>query len=123
MNDIMKSSSEWLADFRKENASRMVSYGRGSKSVSVAATIGNTVHTSQNDIGLTEVWQSRDYLIFAAELIIDGSIITPTREDKITDIDDQGNPVVYKVFPDGEDCYRFSDKYGKTLRIYTKRID
>lgn len=62
-------------------------------------------------------------MILADDLKISGARITPTKGDVIEDTDDAGDPINYKVVPDGEDVFRYSDKYGQRLRIFTKRMD
>jgi hypothetical protein len=121
--DVMKWSSDWHAEARKTYASRTVTYGRGANSTTLSASIGRTDHTGKDRFGVIEVWQSRDYLILANDLKISGTKTTPTAGDVITDKDEDGNNVKYKVVPDGNDCFRFSDKYGTRLRIFTKRMD
>lgn len=121
--DILNWSSNWHAQKRKAQASRTVTYRRGADTITISASIGKTEHQSKDRFNFIEIWQSRDYLILADDLKISGARITPTKGDVIEDTDDAGDPIKYKVVPDGEDVFRYSDKYGQRLRIFTKRMD
>jgi len=119
----MEWANNWHAEFRKEQASRMVTYRRGSDTVDVAASIGRTEHQFIDEHGIVRIWQSRDYLILTEDLIIGGIQVEPAAGDVIEDTDINGDPINYKVMPMDEEASRYSDKYGKRLRVYTKRID
>ena len=58
----------WLSDQLKAAAGRVVTYQRGSSTADVTATIGRSQFQSQNQSGVMEVWESRDYLIPKADL-------------------------------------------------------
>lgn len=100
---------------RQAHLSRTVTYARGASSLQIVATVGST--TFEVDDGtVMQRWESRDYLVRAADLVLAGGPIQPQRGDRITD-----GGVVYEVLaPAGQDCWRKSDPYGITLRIHTK---
>jgi hypothetical protein len=58
----------WLSDQLKAAAGRVVTYQRGSSTADVTATIGRSQFESANQSGVTEVWESRDYIIPRADL-------------------------------------------------------
>jgi hypothetical protein len=66
--------------------------------------------------------ESRDFLILAEDLVLDGTVVLPVRGDRIRET--QGGKVyVYEVVaPGNEPCWRYSDPFRKTLRIHTKHI-
>ena len=67
---------------------------------------------------IVERWESRDYLIQAADL----DLGEPQRGDQIRET--QGATIYkYEVMAPGkEPAFRFSDPYRKTYRIHTKLV-
>ena len=118
MTDLLKTGSDWLADQLKASASQSVLYTRGANSIPVTATIGKTVFETSSDLGIVERWESRDYLIQAADL----DLGEPQRGDQIRET--QGATIYkYEVMAPGkEPAFRFSDPYRKTYRIHTKLV-
>ena len=123
MGDLLEQSAAWLEEQRVQHMSQPVTYHRGVDSVGVQATIGRTVFEVDDGTGFREKIESRDFLILAEDLIINGQVAVPQRGDRIKET--QGNTVyVYEVLAPGEEPhYRFSDLYRKTLRIHTKHVD
>ena len=119
MVDMLEQAAAWLGDRRKRFLSRTVSYGRGDSTVQVAATVGQTTFEVQDAYGAVEKWESRDFLIAAADLVLDDALVEPQRGDRITD----GQKVYEVLAPGKEDVYRPSDPYGVTLRIHTKQVE
>ena len=116
--DLLRRAANWLGKMRSENLSHTVTYSRDADSVQIAAAIGQTTFEVQNDYGVMEKWESRDFLVTAADLVLAGVQIVPERGDRITD---DGN--VYEVLSPGkEDVFRKSDQFGVTLRIHTKQV-
>ena len=66
--------------------------------------------------------QSRDFLILAAEMVLDAEQVLPERGDRVRET--RGQQVfVYEVMAPGkEPCWRYSDPYRKTLRIHSQQI-
>jgi len=101
----------------------MVTYQRGEDAVEVHAAIGRTVFEIDDGFGLIEKVESRDYLVPAAELVLEGSQVLPERGDRIRETQDS-KVFVYEVMAPGkEPHFRFSDAYRRTLRIHTKHVD
>lgn len=119
MADLLENASAWLTEQRARFLSRQVVYGRGDDSVQIAATVGTTTFDVDDGYGVVQTWQSRDYLVAAADLILGGAVTKPQRGDRITD-----NGKVYEVMTPGkEDVFKPSDQYGLTLRIHTKQVE
>ena len=125
MADLLAKSSAWLEDQRTRYMTRTVVYERGADSVSVSATIGETIFQIDDGAGALLRVESRDYLILAADLILGGSPVIPERSDRIRETDAvSGQTYVYEVMaPGGEPHWRWSDPYRRTLRIHTKQVD
>ena len=122
MADLLQVGSDWLEDKRTEFMSRLVNYRRGNNGVDVQATVGKTVFDIQNEYGLIEKTETRDYLILADDLVLDGVAILPKRGDRVQE--EAGDTIyIYEVMaPGNEPEWRYSDAYRKTLRIHTKMV-
>lgn len=123
MADLLQTSQEWLADQLKEHASRQVVYQRGAQQVTVQATIGRTLMKLEDGYGgIRMEWTDRDFLIQAADLVLGGAVVTPERGDRVLETVDTSTSVFEVMAFGGEPPWRFSDPFGKLLRIHTKRI-
>ncbi len=132
MADLLQKSSAWLEDQRVKHLTQMVVYQRGTQTGSVAATIGSTVFQLDDGNGAVIRSESRDYLIRAADLVLDGAAVLPQRGDQIRETDARTEAVVvYEVTVPGdsggggggEPCWRWSDGYRQTLRVHTQQVD
>ena len=122
MGDLLEGASAWLDAQRLKFMSRTVSYCRGKDSVDVRATVGKTVFEVDSGYAVLERIESRDYLVPAADLVLDGEVTLPARGDRIKEADGE-KVFVYEVMaPGSEPHFQFSDPYRKTLRIHTKFI-
>ena len=116
MSDLLATASAWLDGRRRSHLSGMVTYRRGALWAEVRATVGRTTFQTTDDYGAVQEWQSRDYLILAADL---ADIGLPQAGDTIVEADG----AAYEVLaPGGEPAWRWSDPYGRTLRIHTKQV-
>lgn len=123
MSDLYRTGAEWLARQRTIYMTTPVVYERGASSVEVLATIGKTVFEVNNDVGVVERFESRDYLILAEHLVIDGRAVLPERGDRVRETHG-GQAVVYEVMAPGQEpVWRYSDPYRTTLRIHAKQVD
>jgi len=122
MADLLQKASDWLEEMRTRFMVRPVNYSRDTSAVDLVATVGKTLFRIDKGYGLTERSESRDYLILASDLVLDGSPVLPEAGDQIREV--QANTVfVYEVMaPGNEPHYRFSDAYRKTLRVHTKLV-
>jgi hypothetical protein len=120
--DLLQKASDWLEEMRVKHASRFVTYKRDTDAAMVSATIGRTVFQIDDGGGIGTQYESRDFLILAAELVIRGKLVLPQRGDRILEM--QGEQTIeYEVLAPGkEPCWRYSDPFRKTLRIHTKQV-
>ena len=123
MANLLQTGSDWLEEQRHSHLTLSVTYGRGSDSVTLDATIGRTVFESINDYGVIEKTVSRDYLIRASDLILDSVLTLPQRGDQVDEVDGSSTYVYEVMAPGREPVYRYSDPYRKTIRIHTKHVD
>ena len=120
--DMLEGASAWLDAQRLKFMSRVVGYHRGDDFAQVHAAIGRSVFEVDSGFAVLERVESRDYLVPAAELVLNGETTLPARGDRIKETD--GAVVfVYEVMaPGNEPHFVFSDPYRRTLRIHTKFI-
>ena len=113
---MLKNAMSWLESQRKKYLSNPVIYRRGKQSAEIPATIGKTLFKIQDEYGRTIYYESRDYLISSADLILKGAVTIPMKGDEIIE-----NGFIYEVMaPANEPEWRYSDTYRNTLRIHTK---
>ena len=123
MADLLERSSAWLEDQREKFMSRTVIYQRGTDTVEVTATIGQTLFAVDNGDGAAIQVEARDYLIRAAHLNFGAGRVAPRRGDQIHELQN-GVIFIYEVMaPGDEPVWRYSDPYRMTLRIHTKQVD
>ena len=126
MPDLLQRGSDWLEDQRTKHATKLVTYQRGvvgdGPSVQVQATIGKTAFDVDNGAGALLRVESRDYLVLAVDLVLEGEQTPPKQGDTIRESMGQ-TVMVYEVMaPGSAPHFRFSDPYRKTLRIHTKFV-
>lgn len=123
MPDLLQTGSDWLSDQLKAHASRSVSYQRGSEQVAAQATIGRTLLKLDDGYGGVRMeWTDRDFLIQAADLVLSGGATLPQRGDQIRETNGLTASVYEVMAPGREPPWRWSDPYGKLLRIHTKYV-
>ncbi len=120
MGDVLDTGLAWLDAQRHRHMSGPIRYRRGSLSVDVLASVGHTVFRIDDGYGRLLRTESRDYLVRAVDLVLDGSPILPQYGDEVHETR-EGVTYRYEVLaPAGEPEWRYSDPYRKTLRIHTK---
>jgi hypothetical protein len=137
--DLLEQASAWLDRMRAAHMSRPVTYCRpgtgedseGEQSVEVQATVGRTVFETADAYGVVERSESRDFLVTAADLVLDGQAVLPERGDRIRETQvatgdspgRDGKTFVYEVMAPGKESpWLWSDLYRRTLRIHTKQV-
>lgn len=122
MADLLANAATWLAQQRTKHLSQPVVYRRDALIVTVSATIGKTEFEVDDEFGVVQRIESRDFLILTSGLVLDGNVTLPERGDIIEE--QAGTQTLqYEVTAPGkEPCWRYSDLYRQTLRIHTKAI-
>ena len=115
---VMSKGADWLERQRHTHMTVEVEYRRGENALTLQATIGRTIFETTDDYGRITKIESRDFLIRACDLVMDGQITTPTADDKII----EGGFVYEVMSPAGQPDWRYSDINRQTLRIHTKQI-
>jgi hypothetical protein len=106
---------------RRTNGLSVV-YSDGTNSVTLNVIPGETTFERETTPGLYTTTHSQDFLILAAELILDGAVVLPQMGDTVT-ATIGGSSVTYQVTsPDGDRHYRWSDPYKTVLRVFTMEV-
>ena len=119
MADMLSAGAAWLADQFAASASLTVAYKRGNNSSQFVATIGKSMFESSGQNGVTEQWESRDYIVKTEDLPYG----EPLRGDMIVE-DIGGVSVFYEVAaPRGVPLFHYGDAFQHLVRVHTKRAD
>jgi hypothetical protein len=131
MTDLLAKGADWLTRKRQEHLARPVTYQRpvdgGDQTVELNATVGQTVFRLDDSYpsgaggGVRVV--SRDYLVQASDLVLDGQTVLPQRGDVIIEIAGDKSYVHEVMAPGGEPEWRYSDPQRTSLRIHTKQVN
>ena len=121
MADLLEQSSDWLDGQRKKHLAKAVTYCRGQAEVEVLATVGRTTFEIESSTGVSERFEARDFVITAADLVLDGVVVMPERGDRIKETAGSQTLVYEVVGPGSEPCWRYSDPYRLAIRVHTKQ--
>ncbi|MGC1272625.1 MAG: hypothetical protein WBC44_02870 [Planctomycetaceae bacterium] len=110
MPDLLAQGAAWLEQQRTRHLTTTVTYRRGTAQVEIAATIGRTRYETDDGTVARIEFTDRDFLVLAADLVLDGQAIEPTRGDVVRE-----GMREFEVID-----WRYSDPYRQTLRITTK---
>ena len=99
-----------------------VTYSRDGSAVQVAAIPGQTRITAEDASGLTISARRRDWIIRAADLVLDGEVVLPEVGDlvRLTVGDEVQVFEVQRLA--GEAHYYAQDDLGQVLRVHTNQI-
>lgn len=117
MANRMESGTAWLARRLKASASTAVTYRRGAASCTLQASFGRR-ETIVEATGIVAEHEQWDFVIAAAELVLEGIVELPRTGDRI-----EAAGRMYEVLPlPGQECFRPCDPFGEQLRIHAKQI-
>lgn len=124
MSDRIATGLERLRARRRAHMSTTVTYVRGEHSAALPATLGMTVWRIDGEFGARTRTETRDFIVEAADLVLDGAQVTPEAGDRITEVLGDETTAVYEVMsPDvSEPAWRYSDPHRGALRIHTKQV-
>lgn len=119
MADMLAAGASWLADQLAASASVVCTYERGTDASAVTATIGRSVFEAAGQSGVTERWESRDFIVRVSALPYG----EPVRGDVITETIG-GVEMLYEVAaPRGVPLFHYADAFQHSVRIHTKQTD
>jgi hypothetical protein len=114
MSDLLANGAAWLADHLAASSSKPVRFYRGTNYGIVNATVGRSSFESQNESGIIETWESRDFIIRTTALPFG----EPQRADYIVETID-GVDVNYEVTaPRGIPLFHYGDAFRQTVRVH-----
>lgn len=118
MADLLADGASWLTSQLKAAAGRTVTYRRSGEEAEVVATVGSSRFEAQNQSGVLEQWESRDYMITTADLPFGD----PERGDRI--VEDQGGELVeYEcASPRGVPEWHYGDAFRSIVRVHTTQV-
>jgi len=123
MTDMLGDAVDWLAEQRTSRMARTAFYSRGGRSVELLVTPGSTTYTLADEAGAGIEVQATDFILTAADLVLDGEPVEPETGDRIR-LDVGGAIAVYEVLDlVGGGHFRPADPMGVTLRVHAKRVD
>lgn len=120
MADLLANAATWLAQQRTKHLTQQIVYRREMDSLTVPATIGKTEFEVDDEFGVVQRIESRDFLILVSDLILDGTVTLPERGDVIEEQAGTQTMQYEVTAPGKEPCWRYSDLYRQTLRIHAK---
>ncbi len=121
MSDLLHSGLAWLSGQLQAHASQPVTYRRGAQQVVVKATLGRRDFESDSTEGRLYI-RANDFLIRAADLVLNGLATLPERGDQI-DVDFGGQVATFEVLAqDGIPPWEYSDPFQHVMRIHTKKV-
>lgn len=121
MSDMLDSGLQWMHGQRHAHMTQAVTYARGESTVDIQATMGAvTFVETDDDGGIIGQIESREFIIRAADLVLDSTVTLPRAGDTITHNDGSTSRVFRVTSPGGEPPFKYSDPLQRTLRIHTK---
>jgi len=100
-----------------------VSYHRGADSVTITAVPATTSMEAIDDAGSMVRLKVRDYLVKAADLVLDGIIVEPDRGDQIKEVIGSTRFVHEVLGPVGQQHFAWSSIDGSVLRVHTQEFE
>jgi hypothetical protein len=117
MANLLADGIGWLAEQLQYNAGTTVTYKRSLSSVSITATKARPIRSLDTDQAHIEA-SEQDWIVTAADLVLDSTTILPARGDIIQ----VSTTEKYRVLGDSATpAYAPHDEYGVMLRIHSKR--
>lgn len=111
----------FLDEQQRANFSSSVTYSRAGQSVSLLAGAGRTEFVMEGSDGAAVSWTSTDFLLTAADLILDGQVVEPRSGDRISRVRGSITETFEVLEPAGQKCFR-TDGQGVTLRVHAKKV-
>lgn len=120
MSDLMQEGAEWFASVLQSDLSQSVTYKRGSDTVVLLATIGETDREAYDAEGFTVKSKIRDWIVQPSDLVLDAVEITPRRGDQVIHVVGSKTFTWEVLDIGGDKHYRPSDPYGNLIRIHSQ---
>ena len=110
--------SDSLADMLKADEGESVVYRRGANTVTIQAVHPQKSDDIVDESGVVVTVRSRDFILFSADLVLNGLVEKPKRGDTI-----EWDGGVYEVLPvDGSTLWEWWDSHHKQIIIHTQEV-
>lgn len=109
----------------RQTAAVDVTFQRAAYSTGVIQAIpGKSTYDVRDEFGAVIRYQSRDFIVKAADLVLDDETVLPQRGDLIKEELTDGSLAIHEVMraDGGEDVWRYSDLGRSFIRIHTKLV-
>lgn len=125
MADQLARGVAHLASRLKAHGSVTIVIRRGPLSVSLSATLADSLLRTSDRAGNTKIERTdRDFIFTAADLILGGVVVTPERGDKV-DVTFGSTVSRYEIMAFGggtEPHWRYEDNHNILIRVHTKFV-
>ena len=122
MADILDTAVSWLNGVRKSSMSRLITYGRGTQSVQISATLGSSLLKLDSEFAERIERTEGDVVFSAADLVLSGQATEPQRGDWWTTTF-AGVTARFEVRgPGNEPPWRWSDSHRVVYRVHSKQV-
>lgn len=122
MVDRMAQATDRLAARLKSRASTDVTLRRGVDSATVSARLGQTLFQLSDQFGMITPFESRDFIILAADYDLGAGSVEPAIGDRF-DVVQAGKTYTFECLsPGGEDHWRWADAHHREYRVHTKLV-
>lgn len=119
MSDFLQDGLDWLAAGHKRDCPLAAAYTRGNETISVTASIGRTIFTSNRQDKARIEFGDIDFLIDVADL---ASLGVPSEGDRLA-VTIRGVAYTFEIMPViGEPAWRYSDNYRTRFRVHCKEV-
>lgn len=116
--NMLADGAAWLDDQRRTHLTTLVTYRRGATELVVPATIGMTTFEQQDSDGIVTRFQSRDFIITAADIADLGEPVVGDEIDEVHSGTQYTNEVMAVA---GGPAWRWADAYREAIRVHTKQ--
>lgn len=116
---VFAHAADWLARQRDAHAGMPAVYRRGDAWCTLRAAPGRTRYETATTDGATIEVARDDWLLQAADLVLDGVLAEPRRGDRLEVLWPDGTERTYEVLPvaEGQQCFSL-DPHRVTYRIH-----
>lgn len=117
MPNMLETAMSWFDSQRKAHMASTVTYRRGADTFEIQASAARSTfeQTDEQGVVLREL-ATKDWIVSAADMLIDAVAIEPRSGDRITD----AGGITYQVTSvGGEPPWRWSDEFRNMMRIHT----
>lgn len=120
---MLQTGSAWLADQMIEHCSGLITYEQAGQQVTLSAVFGRTMLKLADEVtGFRIVWTDRDFIVRAADLVLNGVAVLPARGDRIAEVSNGVAWTFDVLAPGDEPHWRWSDPERTMLRIHGKLV-